>query len=116
MLFCAEWCNVCCGFRPAWLAWQARQPSVAARWSDIETDSPEGLEIDDLPMLALFVGDRLTFLGSVPASTHVLDRLLRAASDAPVLPGFAARPLITWVADRWPELLSAASARGSGCP
>ena len=87
---CAEWCGVCCEYRPGFVALQACFPQAAFLWVDIEThaDWADDFDIEDFPTLLIQHGDDVRFFGTMlPYPAH-LRRTLESLLDA----GDLARP------------------------
>jgi thiol-disulfide isomerase/thioredoxin len=75
---CAEWCDVCREYRPAFLELAGRFPRVRFAWLDIEDQAEEvgDLEVEDFPTLRVTRGDEVLFHGAMLPQTGHLARLL----------------------------------------
>jgi thioredoxin 1 len=72
---CAEWCHVCTGYRPGFLALAERFPQAEFRWVDIEDEDPE-VEVENFPTILVKRAGETVFCGPQPPSHPVLARLL----------------------------------------
>jgi thiol-disulfide isomerase/thioredoxin len=79
---CAEWCDVCREYRPAFLALAERYPQARFAWLDIEDDADKvgDIEIENFPTLRVERGGVVVFHGVLlPKAEHlarVLEKLL----------------------------------------
>ena len=77
---CAQWCDVCCTYRPGFEKLAERHPNVRFVWIDIEDqdDVVGELDIENFPTLLLQRGATVAFFGMVVPDPGVAERLLLA--------------------------------------
>ena len=83
---CAQWCDACRQYRPAYDALRAQFPGVRFAWVDIEDEAQAlgELDIETFPTLLIGHGAQAMFLGPLQPQAEVLRRLLaRFAQQAP---------------------------------
>jgi thioredoxin 1 len=75
---CAEWCDVCREYRPAFLALAQRFPQARFGWLDVEDDAEAvgEREIENFPTLEVRRGDETLFYGVLLPKPEHLARLL----------------------------------------
>jgi thiol-disulfide isomerase/thioredoxin len=75
---CAEWCDVCREYRPAFLALAGRFPQARFAWLDIEDDADKigDIEIEDFPTLRVERGGAVLFQGVLLPKVEHLARVL----------------------------------------
>jgi thiol-disulfide isomerase/thioredoxin len=75
---CAEWCDVCRDYRPAFLTLAGKFPRARFAWLDIEDHAEEvgDLEVEDFPTLRVTRGDEVLFHGAMLPQIGHLARLL----------------------------------------
>ena len=75
---CAEWCDICVAYRPAFLAMAERFPRAEFRWVDIEDDAEaaEDIEVENFPTILVKRGGETLFEGVMLPHHDHLRRLL----------------------------------------
>ena len=75
---CAEWCDVCREYRPAFQALARRFPQADFGWLDVEDDAEEvgEREIENFPTIEVRRGDEQLFYGVLLPKPEHLARLL----------------------------------------
>jgi thioredoxin 1 len=75
---CAEWCDVCREYRPAFLALAERFPQAEFAWLDVEDDAEEvgEREIENFPTIEVKRGEAQLFYGVLLPKPEHLARLL----------------------------------------
>lgn len=74
--YCAEWCDVCGGYRDGFFALATRFPQADFRWVDIE-DHPPDFDVENFPTIEVRRGSETVFRGAQPPNHALLERLLR---------------------------------------
>lgn len=97
---CAEWCNVCRDWRPAFHETAASRPDVNFAWVDIEDEAEAmgDVDVETFPTVLIGHGAEALFLGPVQPQAAQLARLVaslkhpgtdEAVSRPPVSPDAA---------------------------
>ncbi|MGE8319858.1 MAG: thioredoxin family protein [Comamonas sp.] len=75
---CAQWCDVCKLYQPAYEALAAQLPGVRFAWVDVEDDEEAlgELDIETFPTLLIGQGDGAVFLGPLLPQIGVLQRMV----------------------------------------
>jgi thioredoxin 1 len=75
---CAEWCDVCREYRPAFEGLAQRFPQAAFGWLDVEDDAEQvgEREIENFPTIEIRRGDEQLFYGVLLPKAEHLARLL----------------------------------------
>ena len=75
---CAEWCDVCREYRPAFEALAQRFPRARFAWLDVEDDAEEvgEREIENFPTIEVRRGEEQLFYGVLLPRPEHLSRLL----------------------------------------
>jgi hypothetical protein len=75
---CAEWCNVCREWRPAFNETAASRPDINFAWVDIEdeADAMDDVDIETFPTVLIGRGAEALFLGPVQPAAAQLARLI----------------------------------------
>jgi thiol-disulfide isomerase/thioredoxin len=83
---CAEWCDVCKTYRPAFLQWADEQPKHCFIWVDVEdqADLVGDIDIENFPTLLIQRGDVVAFFGAVLPDVGVAKRLLYSFTEKSV--------------------------------
>ena len=76
---CAEWCDTCVEYRPAFLELATRFPRAEFRWLDIEDQADEvgDLEVENFPTVRVTRGNEVLFYGTLLPHHEHLSRLLQ---------------------------------------
>ena len=76
---CAEWCDVCREYRPAFLALAQRFPQARFAWLDVEDDAEAvgEREIENFPTVEVRRGEDRLFYGVLLPRPDHLARLLQ---------------------------------------
>jgi thiol-disulfide isomerase/thioredoxin len=80
---CADWCDVCKGYRPNFEALSAEYPDILFLWIDIEDQASlvDHLDVDNFPTLLIQQNDIVSFYGAMQADTTRLKRQINQLSD-----------------------------------
>ena len=75
---CAEWCDVCREYRPAFRALAQRFPQAHFAWLDVEDDAEQvgEREIENFPTIEVKRGESQLFYGVLLPKPEHLSRLL----------------------------------------
>src|SRR5271163_2030467 len=77
---CADWCDTCRDFRPAFGRIASLHPEATFIWLDIEDDSAIAgdVDVENFPTLAVFRDDAPMFFGPTLPQEGVVERLVGA--------------------------------------
>jgi len=76
---CAEWCDVCREYRPAFEALAQRFSGARFAWLDVEDDAEEvgEREVENFPTIEVRRGEERLFYGVLLPRAEILDKLLK---------------------------------------
>lgn len=93
---CAEWCNVCREWRPAFNETAASRPDINFAWVDIEDEAEAmgDVDVETFPTVLIGRGAEALFLGPIQPSAAQLARLV-ASMKQPGTDEAVSRPAVS---------------------